>query len=948
MENRGKQFFAGLIGSLLFFLMVPLIFAQGLYFGRNKVQYTDFQWQILKTRHFDIYYYPEMEDLAERGAYFAEESYSYLENKFNFTVNRRIPLIFYSSHLHFQQTNVTPGFIPEGVGGFFEFLKGRVVIPSDGNLNLFRKVIHHELVHVFMHSKVYFANKEHSRFEGTYPPLWFVEGLAEYWSGGWDSQAEMVIRDAVLNNYIVPLSEIHTIFGSFMMYKEGQAILKYIAEKYGEEKILLMMENIWKYSKFSAVFEEVMGMNYRMFDEEWLYYLKKKYYPLLKQYDFSRMVSRTIVREGYNFKPAIYHTEEGDKVIFVANRTGYSNIYSSDLKPLGPGQREKVKILIKGERSSQFETFHIFSSKIDVSADGKLAFSSKSGENDALYIYHIPSEAIIRKYQWEDIVGIYSPSFSPDGSHVVFSGLGFNGNKDLYLLNLSTDTLIKLTNDIYEDNAPSYSPDGKKIVFSSDRTAFGNEWCYNIFVYDLETHYIYYVTSGRFQDYTPVWSPDGKYIAFTSDRDSTINIWTADVSGVTRWDDNAYLNIPVKQISRFANAAFDPEWVDANRLIFSVYENNRFQIRMLENIQERLHQPAREVGNQPLFSQNHWQPRRISGDKLLSKLQYKKKYDLDLAQSQVSQDPFWGTTGGAIFAFTDILGNDQYYLLLYNNAQSRSDFLRSINFAVTKLSLEKRTNYAVGIFRFAGRFFNFKDGFFYEDRFGAYFSISYPFSQFTRMEFTSNLSYSDKDFLGLSRRFAVLTANWVSYVKDNSIWSYTGPIDGMRYNITIGNTYDIKWSNVNYFTFLLDYRRYFRLHPKLTYAIRLMTLYNEGKETRWFYMGGSWDLRGYRRWSIRGEKIGLISQELRFPFIEYLGVKFPFGGLGLRAIRGALFLDAGNAWNDEWLGLLGSFGTGLRLNLGGVLVLRLDVGRRTDFREITSGWFTQFFFGWDF
>ncbi|MBI5464523.1 MAG: hypothetical protein HY966_06185, partial [Ignavibacteriales bacterium] len=32
--------------------------AQFYYFGRNKVQYTDFEWHVLKTLHFDIYYYP--------------------------------------------------------------------------------------------------------------------------------------------------------------------------------------------------------------------------------------------------------------------------------------------------------------------------------------------------------------------------------------------------------------------------------------------------------------------------------------------------------------------------------------------------------------------------------------------------------------------------------------------------------------------------------------------------------------------------------------------------------------------------------------------------------------------------------------------------------------------------------------------------------------------------
>lgn len=944
--------------SLRWFLLFCFLFtiinlgepanAQWYYFGRNKVQYSDFKWLILKTQHFDIYYYEEMEELAEQGAFYAEESYKYLESKFNFTINRKIPLILYSSHLHFQQTNVVPSFIPEGVGGFFEFVKGRVVIPCNGNLNQFKKVIRHELVHVFMHSKVYFANKEHSRFDATYPPLWFVEGLAEYWSSDWDAQAEMVIKDAVLHNYIVPLSNMYRIYGTFMMYKEGQAILSYIAENYGEEKILLLMDRIWKYSKFSDVFEDVIGKSYLQFDREWLYHLKKKYYPMLKDNDFSRMVSRTVVRNGFNFKPAYYKSEEGDKVVFVGNKTGYTNIYMTDLTPVKERKKKDLKTLIKGERGSDFEAFHLFSSKIDVTSSGLLAFSTKSGENDALYVYDIKTGDIIKKYQWRDIVGISSPAFSRDEQQVVFSGLKFNGRRDLFLLRFKDDQLIQLTNDIYEDNAPCFSPDGSKIVFSSDRSVFGDNWCYNLFVLDLDTYLIYYLTSGDFQDNTPVWSPDGNSIAFTSDRDTSLNIWVANVSGVEQWGDNSYLTIPIKRITSFANAAFDPEWKDNNSLLFAVYEGNEFQIRYLDGLQEKYLKSNHKGENKTILSNHYWKPGQLGGNKIISKIRYQKKYQLDIAQSQVSNDPFWGTTGGAVFAFSDLLGNDQFYVLVYNNARTRGELLKSFNFAVTRVSLGKRTNFAYGIYRFSGEFFNFKDDFFFEEQYGGFFTTSYPFSQFKRLEFNTNLSYSDKEIIGGNRRFALLTSNFLSFVHDNAIWWYTGPIDGSRYKISIGNTYDFRYSEVNYWTFLLDYRHYFRLGRTTAYAVRLLSLLNEGKETRWFYLGGSWDMRGYRRWSIRGEKIIFISQELRFPFIDYLNLKFPFGGLGFRAIRGALFLDAGNAWNDEWNGLIGSTGFGFRLNLGGFLVLRLDIGKKTDFKKLDKGWFTQFFFGWDF
>ena len=139
---------------IIFFISSENAKSQFVNFGRNKVQYSDFEWNILQTEHFQIYYYKEARELAEIGANYAEESYTILQQKFNHSLGDTVPIIFYSSPLHFKQTNTTPGFIPDGVGGFFEFIKGRVVIPFEGSLSQFQHVIRHELTHVFMTSKI--------------------------------------------------------------------------------------------------------------------------------------------------------------------------------------------------------------------------------------------------------------------------------------------------------------------------------------------------------------------------------------------------------------------------------------------------------------------------------------------------------------------------------------------------------------------------------------------------------------------------------------------------------------------------------------------------------------------------------------------------------------------------------------------------------------------------
>jgi len=920
--------------------------AQFFYFGRNKVQYTDFNWHVLKTEHFDIYYYPEMKELSERGAFFAEEAFKDLEVKFNHTVNHRVPLIFYSSHLHFQQTNTVGGFIPEGVGGFFEFLKGRVVIPSDGSTEQFRHVIRHELVHVFTHSKVSRVLTDHRKPADRLPPLWFTEGLAEFWSSRWNTQSDMVMRDAVLNELVVGLDDVDKIYGSFLMYKEGQNALQYIANVYGEEKILLLFENFWKANSFGDVFEMTIGKNYKEFDKEWLYSLKKQYYPLLANSDAPSRAALNIMEEGFNAKPVVFEYDSTREVFFIGNRTGYTGIYKRNL------DEKDVKVpatsVIQGEKSDEFEAFHPFRSRIDISKYGVLAFVTKSGENDALHLYDVVRDKILESFRFKSLVSIGSTSWAPDCELLAFTAIDMPGNNDLYILNTKTRELKKLTNDYYDDRDPAWSPRGDKIAFSSDRTPFGKDGNYNLFLYDLATGVIEYLTYGNESYSAPAWSVDGGKIAFTCDVDGAHNIWIMDMDRPGSFGVRS-----MSKVTTFTTSAFDPSWTRSGDLVFTAFENFSFQIRMLKNI-TAICDSSTTVKRVDLDDKGRlWEARSIAGHSEVKSFKYHGDYSLDIAQSAISTDPVFGTTGGAFLALSDLLGNDQYYFLLYNTAQSQDELLSSFNVAISRISLARRTSYAYGIYRFSGRRYDLtdRDEFFYERVFGGYLALSYPLNKFQRIETSVSLSNSNKEVFGtIEDRKALLLSNAISFTLDNSLGGPSGPIDGMRFNLTLAFTSDIQYSNVNYYTVIADYRQYFRLSQRSAFASRYWLFYNHGKESRRFVMGGSWDLRGWPRWSIRGEKLWLTSQELRFPFIDQFAVQFPFGGVSFWSIRGALYFDVGSAWDTEYRETLGSIGGGLRMNLGGVLVLRYDLGKRIEdnFTQFQRGIFHQFFFGWDF
>jgi hypothetical protein len=934
--------------ALLLFLLVQIASAQFYYFGRNKVQYTEFDWKVLRTEHFDIYYYTEMKDLVQRGAFFAEESYRQLEQKFNHNIRDRIPLIFYSSHLHFQQTNVTPGFIPEGVGGFFEFLKGRVVIPFEGSLFRFSHVIRHELVHVFMHSKINRVLLDHRQSQERTLPLWFTEGLAEFWSTEWDTQAEMVMRDAVLNNYVVPLNDMERIYGTFLMYKEGQKILEYVAEHYGEEKILLLMENFWKATSFGDIMKVTIGCAYKEFDEEWLYHLKKRYYPIMGGNDLPSGVTKNVVDVGFNAKPVFYEHNGKRYIYFIGNHTGYTNIYRVDLDM----EKPESEVVIEGETTDEFEAFHLFQSKLDISKGGMLAFVTKSGENDALHIYDINNSRLHDTFQFHSLVVLGSPSWSPDGKRVVFSSVDRGGNSDLYILELSARSITRLTNDMYEDRDPAWSPDGKTIVFSSDRGPGGERGYLNLFQYDLATASIEYLTVGNANYLSPAWSKDGRRLAFTSDIDGAQNVWVMEMNQSKR-------ERSMKKLTRLSTGAFDPTWAEGpsgkeeNLLVLTAFENFSFQLKSIADLGMLIDTSSTSYAFHYDVGKEQWAAQKLDGSSIVADFRYTSQYTLDVAQSQVSTDPVFGTSGGAALAMSDVLGNDQYYFLIYNTAQARSEFLESFNIAISRISLGRRTNHAYGIFHFAGNRYDLTDPdlFYYERAFGGYFVLSYPLSKFRRIESSVTISNSDKDvFDDVVPRKALLVSSSFSFISDNSLWGPSGPLDGNRMKLTLAYTTDVQHSNVNYYTILADYRHYLRLSTRSALASRVNVWYNDGKEARRFFMGGSWDLRGWPRWSIRGQKLWLTSQELRFPFIDQLGIRFPFGGVSFGSIRGALFADAGGAWDTKYIDTKGSIGAGVRLNLGGILVLRYDIGKRIEknMSSFQEGIFYQFFFGWDF
>jgi Tol biopolymer transport system component len=912
-------------------MAVPLV--GQFYFGRNKIQYEHFDWNVLNTDHFDIYFYDEEEVLANAAAYLAEKAFAQLEIQFNHTLNRRVPLVIYSSHIHFQQTNVLPVRIPEGVGGFFEFIKGRVVIPYNGNMADFQHVIRHELVHVFMHSKILQGVNDAGLWDTPQVPLWFSEGLAEWWSDGWDSQAEMVIRDALLYDHLIPLKEV----GGYLAYKEGQAFFRFYEERYGADRIRRLMESIWLYDSFEEAFQAVTGVGYDDVMTEWVLSLKQQIAASLPSEETPPPDSRLLTRRGINVSPTVYRSMFGElHTIYLSNQDGYTNIYDHSIP------KDRRRLLVKGERSADLESLHLLQTGLSVNQDGILAFVSKAGPRDVIQLLDIKNLQEVGLLNYPDLVSMRSPSWSPDGKQIVFSAQNYGGREDLYLWDIDREILIPLTADIYSDRDPCFSPDGKWIVFSSDRGQDALKHGMDLFLLEIKTKKIQYLTRDEYQHTKPHWGRENPLrIYFISNRSGTPNVWVLDLPEERTDSDTTF---PMRQVTRYHTGVVEAVTTYSDSLIINIFRDFSFQLDHIAAPPD----PSPLVANKILPHKKPWSI--ISRFERIQhkKIPYRLKYTLDFAETAVAQDPIYGLLGGAQLSVSDLLGNRYYHFLIANTAQTTSEFLGRFNVAVTVVDLTHRTNLGLSAFHFANDYYDPYQAFYFERTVGLRAGMSYPFDVFHRLEFTTSFWESTKDYYDGKPVRAWLLSHFISLVHDNSLWIPVGPIDGWRARITVGPTFDFQRARLHNYVGLLDFRYYYRPVQSVTFAQRTMVWFNDGKDIRRFYIGGSWGIRGYALNEIYGRKLIMLNQELRFPFAQSLVLNFHSLAIALSPIRGAVFLDAGNAWDYDYPGLVGSIGFGLRGALFNALVLRLDIGKRTDFKSLSRGWFTQFFFGWDY
>ncbi|HEY0670268.1 MAG TPA: DPP IV N-terminal domain-containing protein [Sphingobacteriaceae bacterium] len=962
--------FFTLLSALVLSAALP---ASAQYFGQNKVRYKNLKFKVYQTPHYELYHYLHNDSLAFNFAKEAEIWYDLHQQVFRDTFKKKNPLILYANHPDFQQTTALQGEISVGTGGVTEGLKNRVIMPIMQLNQQTRHVLGHELVHAFQYHSLIESDSTQLESIGNIP-LWMVEGMAEYLSiGKVDAFTAMWMRDAYLNKDIPSLKDLTT-SSRYFPYRYGQAFWAYMGSTYGDTIIVPFFKQTARVGYENAI-RRTFGYDEKTLSNLWRTSIENAYRPYAKDTSNAPIGNRVIDAKNagdMNVVPAV--SPDGKYISFISEK----ELLSLDLFLADAKTGKVIRKLTSKTTNTHIDEFSFIESAGAFSPDSKQFASSvfSTGRNKLLII-DVNSGKTILSEGMGDVQEFGNIAWSPNGNDIAFAGLK-NGQSDLYMYNLRTKAITQLTNDKYSDYQPSFSSDGSKIVFSSDRTTMDMakksvDITMNLAVLDLASKSVTDITifNGA-NNLNPQFSADNKSIYFLSNRDGFRNLYRYNITG-----DN------IEQLTKyFTGISGITEYSPAlsvsrnDDVVYSYYRAQKYAIynakasefkgapvdRNAINFDAATLPPSNSVGVNIVNANldNFERFERIPNDSI-TQIPYKPKFKLDyLANTGVgtSVGQFGaGLSGGVQGMFSDILGRNQIYAaaaingeiydfggqVAYINQQSRINWgaaISHIPYMTASLSDDYENIQGETVYRSSYDIIRR-----FEDQFQVF--GSYPFSRVHRFEVTGSAAmysyrvdrYSEYYAINSSgipiaglgsdrRKISLDEANTyynqygmnferirifgtdAAFVGDNTLFGITSPLSGFRYRFGVTNYV----GDYNFGTILADVRRYIRIMP-VTFAARLMNSSRFGRDQdRIFgqFIGYPYFIRGYEANSfykrgnnqngftidqLVGSKIAVANFEVRLPFtgpkkLAAVESKYLFSDLNA-------FFDIGLAYNKD-------------------------------------------------
>ena len=553
------------------------------YFGRNKVQYRSFDFKILQTERFDIYYYPEEIEAAHIVARMAERWHARLSRLFGHDLRGRQAIILYAAGAHFRQTNTIDGAIGEGTGGVTESIKRRVVLPMAGSLADTDHVLGHELVHAFQFDLTGDDPRDRT---GQAPgilafPLWYAEGMAEYLSlGPVDTQTAMWLRDAALREALPHIRQLDD--PDYFPYRWGHAFWAYVGATYGDRAVASLVRSAANPRVDIEGLMRQLGTDPDTFTTEWHAAIVEKTRALAdEQSSLTSLPLEVLGPESgggqFNVGPRV--SPDGRKVAFFSERGRFSvDLFLADVET---GRIERR--LVTSARDTHFDSLQFLNSAGAWSPDGTtLAITALRDGRPIVALIDPARGRVIREVKLTGLDDALHPAYAPDGETLIVSG-NTGGLTDLYRVTLRSGEIERLMHDVFADFEPVVTPDGTGVVFVTER--FSTDVAQleggplRLAYLDLATRDVRPIPAFlQGKHLSPQVTADGRSVVFVADPDGVTNLYRIGIDGgpIERLSSVATGIAGITSTSPALSMAAD------GRLLFSVFQGDGHSIYRLD------------------------------------------------------------------------------------------------------------------------------------------------------------------------------------------------------------------------------------------------------------------------------------------------------------------------------------------------------------------------------
>jgi Tol biopolymer transport system component len=887
----------------------------------------EFVWTTLETPHFLIHHHQGAEEIAGRAALVAEDVHGRLVPRIKWEPRQKTHIILVDA---MDEANGLS--LPIPYNQMVLFLTRPIGEPGFAATaydDWMRALITHEYTHILQLDMVSEGPEKLQKvlgriyFPNMFQPLWMIEGLATYeeteqTSGGRGRSpaADMVLRMAALDNALPPLGQMSVFPDTWpsgqVPYLFGESFTRFISEKYGREK-LAEISTAYSGRGFPFLVEStgmrVLDERYTGLYDEWAASLRDQYgkqrEEIIKR---GATQSTPLTRTGYeNLSPAF--SPDGSLIAFsVLNGDEFPGVYlmSSD----GSGGRRllenvfpvstsgsglswrpdgsailytKIEFRSAGTdfysdlyayvfKDAQVKqvTYRLRARDPHVSPDGKkVVFVVNRLGATRLAVLHLTDLRALPLRE-KDITYLTakghllyaSPRFSPDGSKIAVSVWQPGGNRDVWILDSQGSKIEEISGDRAIDGAPAWSPDGRYLYFSSDRTGV-----FNIFAYQLETKRLFQVTNVVGGAFMPAVSPDGKRLAFSSYSSKGFDIHIMDL-------DESQWGMAEPYTDPYPLVRYEEEPVEATSRPYSP----------LQTIYPRFWLPwfgySRESGwlvGALTFGQDAVQRHQYFATALYGPRKGRTWYSLDYFYDR------FAPTHHLVVADTDITYTD----LLADPSGSR-DYVESektFGYDLIIAPVRVATQHAI--------------------------TLGYRFRKITA------LTEIPAGYTGVVPAEGALASGRFSY-RFNSSRRYgfsispeqgrTVEVGYERFDQALGSDFEIKKYTVDWIEYVNFPWKHHVLQARAFAGISAGEVIPQGA----FQLGGdnpgditlsvddrSVHLRGYPVNALRGRNAALASLEYRFPLMN-LERGWDTKPIFSRRFHGALFYEAGNAWDRDF------------------------------------------------